>query len=41
MLGINSVFCEGQVLCPEWINQLGAGRTVDNGTGIHYVGAAS
>lgn len=34
MLGVNTAYCEGDVQCPEWINELGAGRA---GFDVRYV----
>lgn len=39
MLGINTAYCQGDLQCPEWINQLGVGSV--RGSVVAYVGKGS
>ena len=40
-LGINTAYCQGDLQCPEWINQLSARSNFRGGGGVEYVGKGS
>lgn len=40
-LGINTAYCQGDLQCPEWINQLSARNIASGSTDVMYVGKGS